>query len=250
MSPSEPWSTWRERWRTFQESYVPDRPGLLSAVAEHIAAWSGGMPVRLLDLCAGPGSVADAVVERLPTSAVVAVDHDPWLLELGRRTAAARASIAWVDADLRECGWERRLPVGRYDAVTLVSALPWLTDDQIRLALAAAVRLLASDGVVIVADELMTRDQMGPGLQHLRRDGDCLVAGGLTWAAFWARAAAVHDFRDLLDERWRQLGPRRASAPRSSTQIQGLLRNAGLYVTGEIWRRCAWAAVSGTGRVG
>jgi SAM-dependent methyltransferase len=234
------WQAWARRWRAFQESYVLERPRQLALLAEYVATCSGGTPVRLLDLCAGPGAAADAILQRLPGATAIAVDCDPWLQELGRRTAVARDRIAWLERDLRDPGWDADLPPGSCDAVTLVTALPWLDDASLAQAFRGAARLLAPGGLLLVADELWSGSPRLDRLTHeatLRWQAQAQTASGLTWPTFWREAAAVPEFHDLLAQRARVLGPRRPSPPRRTADVTTLLAGAGLPHAGEIWRR-------------
>jgi predicted RNA methylase len=56
---------------------------------------------RVLDLGAGTGSLAAVVLDRLPEARCVAVELDPVMSEIGRRTIGdAGGRLRWIDADL------------------------------------------------------------------------------------------------------------------------------------------------------
>jgi len=82
---STPWSQWLTRWDRFQEAYVPGRELQFRLIVDYLALLHRDSPLRVLDLCAGPGSFGSRLLEERPDARVVALDHDPWLLELGRR---------------------------------------------------------------------------------------------------------------------------------------------------------------------
>jgi trans-aconitate methyltransferase len=233
------WAEWAERWRLFQESYVPQRQQMLETLAGYVHSSSGSTPARVLDLCCGPGSVADTILRELPSATATALDCDPWLLELGRRTAASRSRITWVEGDLRHPRWAETVPAGPYDAVTLVTALPWLDDDVLCAAFRTAASLLAPEGVVLLADELPTG---APSIQKLTEHAlRAWQAGGqatrrVEWHSFWGGAATVPAFRELLEERDRRMAPRRPSPVRTADLLHQMLATAGLGDSGEIWR--------------
>ena len=229
------WVRWAERWRRFQQAYVPDRERQLAVIAEYVALASRGRGPRVLDLGCGPGSVADAVLLRCPAARAVAVDLDPWLLELGRRTAAAAERVEWVEADLRNPRWTRAIPSGPYDAVLSATAFHWLEPAEVWRIYGQAARLLRDDGIVLVGDILPTGS---PRLQQLARAALASheAARGETWNAFWRDARAVPEFTALVRERDRRLLPRRPVIARSIDEHAAALAEAGFREVGEVWR--------------
>jgi SAM-dependent methyltransferase len=232
---TDAWAEWARRWQAFQEAYVPDRERQLSVMAEYAALATGGRARCVLDLGAGPGAVADAVLQRCPSARAVAVDFDPWLMELGRHTAAAAERIQWVDADLREPGWVDALPSGPYDAIVTATALHWLDDREVRRLYREAHGLLGQRGILLVADLLPTGS---PKVARLAQGALTAHEAGRdeSWSDFWRGARAVPEFSRLVDERDRRLLPRRPVVPSPIDEHAAALAQAGFREVGEVWR--------------
>ena len=116
------------RWDAQQARYLPGREerfGLICDLVEQIAPPSP----RILDLCAGPGSLSARLLERLPQSSVTAVDFDPAHIELGRRRLGER--VNWCELDLRQPGWDEQFADGSFDAVVTATAIHWFTAEEI-----------------------------------------------------------------------------------------------------------------------
>jgi SAM-dependent methyltransferase len=235
------WRAWYARWDRFQESYVPDREAQFGLMLDYVALWWRNGAVRALDLASGPGCVADRLLRRLPDAEVAAVDCDPWLLEMGRRALADAGRVEWVDADLREEGWTRRLPHPAYEAVLTTTALHWLSGDEVKRTYRALAEVVVPDGLFLNADIMPTGSPTVGGLARsaLERWRAQRAAGpdGEHWQTFWGGAGQVPEFRDLLAERARRLGPRRPLRPLSLEFHRDALLEAGFREVGEIWRR-------------
>lgn len=235
------WRTWRARWERFQDAYVPQREQQFALFAEYISLARPEGPVRLLDACSGPGSVAEHVLERLPCAEIVAVDIDPWLLELGRRTSAAAERIRWVDADLRDGEWLSALPRSDFDGVLCATAMHWLQRDEIERLYGELASILVPGGVLLIADVAATGT---PGVQRLartaserRRNSATARPGADDWPGFWQDARRVPEFRQLLVERDRRLGPPRPFLSKPFSFQERALQQAGFRELGEVWRR-------------
>lgn len=117
------WASWVSRWDRQQQTYVRDRDdqlGFMFDVAEQL----GAAPGRMVDLACGPGSISARAVERFPAAEIVAIDMDPLLLELGRRTLGDR--VQWIDENLRGDGWKAAVEPGSVDLVFTATALHWI----------------------------------------------------------------------------------------------------------------------------
>ena len=169
------------------------------------------------------------MLSQRPRSCVVAVDYDPWLLELGRRTASR--SIAWIDADLR-ARWRGALPEKRYDAVVATTAMQWFEDDEVgriyRDVAALTCTFLTSD--LIAAGGANAREVAR--LATLRRRS----RGGEHWSDFWSDARTEAVFADLLEERDRRFAGRPPMPSRPLEFHESALRAAGFADVDEIWR--------------
>jgi trans-aconitate methyltransferase len=226
-----PWPEWLARWDRFQEAYVPGRELQFRLIADYLALLRAQ---SVLDLCAGPGSFGSRLLGELPEARIVAVDHDPWLLELGRRAAPRADGITWIDADLRN-EWRAALPAGTFDAVVATTAMQWFDDDEVERiyhdVAYLAPTFVTSDIVPAGSAESRSLAQLATHRQRAR-GGDHLVD-------FWADAHAEPVFATLLEERDRRFDGRRPLPGRPLEFHDRALRNAGFSDVTEIWRHGA-----------
>jgi ubiquinone/menaquinone biosynthesis C-methylase UbiE len=243
VAGTELWDAWARRWRSFQEAYVPDRERQLDVMAECVALVAGGRAGTILDLASGAGSVADAVLERCPELRAVAVDLDPWLIELGRQTARAADRIEWVEADLRDPRWVTALPGDGYVAVTCATALHWLRHPEVRRLYYDARRLMIRDGILVVADVMPVGS---PRLRRLARAAAATreAATGERWDRFWAEVRAVPEFGPIMRERSRRQLVRPPCVSLALDAHVAALTQAGFGEAGEVWRVHEAAAVA------
>jgi SAM-dependent methyltransferase len=120
------------RWDAQQARYLPGREerfGLICDLVEQIAPPSP----RILDLCAGPGSLSARLLERLPLASITAVDFDPAHIELGHadHLPISAPRIAAISADLLD-RWKDEQLAGAEDYAEYRAALrsePALAED-------------------------------------------------------------------------------------------------------------------------
>jgi ubiquinone/menaquinone biosynthesis C-methylase UbiE len=209
---------------------------------DYAAAWCPRRPLRLLDLCSGPGSLARRALERLPSVEVVAVDVDPWLLELGRRVVDDSTRLTWRWADLRDERWLQALPHSEFDAVVSTTATHWFEPEELSRIYRQITTILAPDGLLANAD-VIPDEANGSRTARLAREmlsrwqaARIRRADGKDWRGFWDDARREPAFARLLAERDKVLGFRR---PRRALPLQAhiaALHRAGLRQTTEIWR--------------
>ncbi|HTT73122.1 MAG TPA: class I SAM-dependent methyltransferase [Thermoplasmata archaeon] len=180
---------WRRRWDAQQAHLVPLREARYDFL---IGALKRGVPARgrVLDLGCGTGSLSERILAARPRARVVAVDHDPLLLALGRTALGdQRGRLTWVDADLRADGWDRALPRGSFDAAVSSTALHWLTTDELAALYRVLARRLRRGAIFLNADQL----EFEPGARELRRLARAAgrewarraAPAGESWSAFW-----------------------------------------------------------------
>jgi tRNA (cmo5U34)-methyltransferase len=108
----------------------------------------------VLDLGVGSGLVADAVLERLPSAALVGIDFSEPMLERARERLdrfGSRAHLLRHDlADLAAL----TLPVKRYAAVISIQTLHHLSDAEKEAAIAWAARVLEPGGLIMIVDRV------------------------------------------------------------------------------------------------
>ena len=228
------WQAWSDRWDTQQTRYVPDREERFGVIADVVAAAAGERP-RVLDLGCGPGSLSLRLLDRLPGADVTAVDADPVLLTLGRRTAGSRAGLSWADRDLRHEDWTRDLR-GPYDAAVSTTALHWLPASRLPAFYAELAGLLRPGGVLVDGDHLA--DEPGSALAGLakamRRDEETAQP----WERWWAEIEREPELADAFAERTRRQHehPRADESGLLSTHLDAL-RSAGFAEAGTVWQR-------------
>jgi ubiquinone/menaquinone biosynthesis C-methylase UbiE len=234
------WSTWSGRWDRFQESYVPHREVQFEVIGDYLELRGSGEALRILDLCCGPGSVAGRLLQRFPSAEVLAVDCDPWLLALGRRTAPSAERITWIDADLREEAWIAALPSGDFDAVVVTTAMQWFTSDEIARIYHDIHGCLLPRGSFLNADVIPCGDsgtrRLSEAAYRGRRRRSVAAPNGEHWATFWAAARAEPAFGELVAHRDRRLHGRSPLRARDLEFHLAALRDAGFTDVGEVWR--------------
>lgn len=177
---------WVRRWERQQEVYVPERESTFTLMLD-ILERLGAVPGRAVDLGCGPGSLAARVLARWPVASVTAVDLDPVLMELGRRTIGDR--VRWAEADLRKSTWTAEL--GQVDSVLSATALHWLGPEHVAHLANGLASLLRPGGVFLDYDTMPLAVDL-PRLRalsdELRLDltEDVLSDGTAeSWAAWW-----------------------------------------------------------------
>lgn len=233
------WVGWVERWDRQQAGYLPGREEqfeLMLDVVERVV----GKPSRFLDLACGPGSIATRAAARFPDTRVLALDLDPFLLELGRRTAD-NARITFVEGDLRRSGWDDVIGAEPLDAVCSATALHYLDKARIDDVAEVLARRIRPGGVFVNVDTLRLGPDVVPRLDELAASlrqhfWDGSHASGIEdWRSWWDAARAEPAFADLLAERDRRLvGPDPDRPPVTLPGMTSALRAAGFAEVGVI----------------
>lgn len=168
---------------------------------------------------------------RFPDAEVVALDLDPVMVDLGRRTLGDR--VRWVEADLRQPTWPEALPGEPFDAVVSATALHWLDAEQLPALAAGLARVLRPGGAFLNFDTLLA-DPADPRLAALTRDLRVARADSRTaedgfedFYAWWSSLAEEAELRDLFAERDRRFGSRRHGTGTALPQWDRALRGAG-----------------------
>jgi tRNA (cmo5U34)-methyltransferase len=139
-------------WVADAEARDPDRAEQLALLAALIPR-PRDAAIRVLDLGAGYGPVARAVLATFPRAQVTLLDYSEAMLEHARpRLAAYAAQVRYVLRDLSRPGWEQGLDVP-FDAVVSASVLHNLGDPQRIAALYGEIaRVLAPGGAFLNLD--------------------------------------------------------------------------------------------------
>ena len=144
-----------------------NRPWLLSSFAtEYLplipdvhARLQADPPAQVADFACGVGWASIAIADAYPTAIVTGFDLDESSIEIARKNAAAKGLADRVTFEVRDIA-ETSLE-GGYDLVVVIEAIHDLS--QPVEALASIRRVLAPDGVAIVADEKTADSFAAPG---------------------------------------------------------------------------------------
>lgn len=244
-TPAAGWDAWLTRWECFQAAYVPERNNLFDAMCRYAEDCTTGGILRAVDLCAGPASLGGRLASRAPHARIIAVDADPFLIEMGRH-GRSTSRIKWVQADLRFSGWSAELH-GPFDAALCSTAMHWFNDEEVRAIYRETTRFLRRGGALLVADAMphgTTGAQAASRNMLERVEASQIAAGcGEHWVSFWSAVEAEPAFAELLAERLRILEVRRPRVVPSLEFHIDALAKAGFTEIGEVWRRDAWAVV-------
>ncbi len=119
-------------------------------------------PLRLLDLGAGYGALAAAVLADRPSARAVCLDGSEEMIKLGReRSAGLGGRMEFVRGPLDSAGWLKLIP-GPFDAVISARALHHLTHEERRRLFRDVHGLIRPGGCFINADSFK------PGSEALR----------------------------------------------------------------------------------
>jgi len=156
-------TSWEETWgsREFIERWA-GKGGWQAPIREAQTAMVLRMipqpieaPIRILDIGAGYGALALAVLSERPNATAVCLDASAAMLKLGEeRSAELKNRISFVQGSLEAADWSAAAP-GVFDAVISARALHHFTENQRRRFIFKEVfGLLASGGCFINADNV------------------------------------------------------------------------------------------------
>jgi tRNA (cmo5U34)-methyltransferase len=120
---------------------------------------------RVLDLGAGTGLLAAAVLCRLPTAEVVLVDRSEAMLEQARRRFADDARVQMRVAELAD-----PLPRGPFDAVVSGLAIHHMPHEGKRDLFRRVREVLSADGVFVNVEQLAAPDAMVEAMYDERHE--------------------------------------------------------------------------------
>lgn len=218
------------------DGYQPGRRDLLRAAFDAAERELTGPPASVLDVGAGPGTTAEAVLRKWPDAQVTLLDVDPVLTSLAR-TALPAARVRY--ADLRTPAWSSAAG-GPYDLVLVVMTLHYFPEPRAAQLYQEIRPLVRPSGMLLVADTVTdTQDDAGAATGADDPADDPADAGHrdggreTAWSRWWAEIAADPAMARVLDRRARVLA-RMVSAE---------------FVAGPSWHRhAARRAGFGTGR--
>ncbi|MFZ0334098.1 MAG: class I SAM-dependent methyltransferase [Candidatus Acidiferrales bacterium] len=192
---------------------------------------AGEQPLRILDLCCGPGDVGRAVQRRFPNAHVDGVDRDPFLTSICRGVnARSGAKGKTFVRDLEDTHWHSPLSPP-YDAVVVANALHWFTPKRVVEIATDVLRLLRAGGAFIVVEPTRPDTPFRAGFDgwtatqppRYRREN---------WERFWSRANHLlgYDHIELLGSRSDRIDEGAVA------DWIALLRGAGFASPDVLWR--------------
>jgi SAM-dependent methyltransferase len=227
------------------QAFFPHRGDCLAAIGDVLAELLPAGPWRLLDLGAGTGTLAGALLDRFPKARVVALDLDPVLLAIGRGALEdGGGRLTWRQIDLRTPDWPEYLRADTpFDAVVSLATLHHFTSRELASIYAALAGLIRPGGLLINAEGLAAGP---PDAQIARRFDEARRRSSPPADGWWEAIAADPAFavavaeRDLLRHRMH------GAAPRLSAEAHvRALRRAGFAEAAVAWRYLDEAAVVG-----
>jgi SAM-dependent methyltransferase len=238
------WAAWAERWEAQQQLHIPRREERFEVMLELVTEVVGTAPPLVLDLACGPGSISRRVLQRFPETRVVALDADPLLLEIGKRSLGeAHPRLRWVQADLRKEDWSEGLnPRVTFDAVLTSTAMHWLAASDLVRVYRTLAEIIRPGGIFLNAEHLMGSrpgTRMGQIVRSVRtRLGRAAARDGENWDSWWEAARTTPSFAPLLAERdtvFSELHPRHDEYITAQFHEESLAI-AGFAETAVVWR--------------
>lgn len=175
--------------RTFVRANRPMIP-LLYHIAQKVTSEMtlAQHPIRVLEIGAALGCWGIALASLHPKSQVVAVDTPETLKETQQIVAAAKvhARYTWVPGNMLQIEQETH----SYDLIVLNEVCHTISPSLLVSWLTHVVRMLAPDGVLLIADMVLDDDYAGPS-RHLLSATKLLVTGG-------GQLMNINDYRQLL----------------------------------------------------
>ncbi|MGQ0625798.1 MAG: class I SAM-dependent methyltransferase [Sporichthyaceae bacterium] len=239
------WSELLRSWDRQQDVYIEHRERRFEVMFSYLEALLPRAGIRVLDLACGPGAISARLLARCDGAHAVAVDVDPVLLTIGRRTLGDQGGrLNWVQADLRAHDWMARVgESGSFDAVLSSTALHWLSPSDLVRVYHDVRRLLVPGGVFLNADYLpleSAASRISEVTKEVgKRRGAALVAAGAQeWAPWWEQIKSYPELADAIAER-EQIWPHGTTDDWSAARLgfhRHALDEAGFAESEVVWQ--------------
>jgi SAM-dependent methyltransferase len=241
------WAGWAASWEARMQAFFPRRQECLSAIMEVLTELLPAGPWRILDLGAGTGSLARALLDRFPVARVVALDLDPVLMQIGKGALGdAGGRLVWRQIDLRAPGWPALLgPDGAqpFDAIISLATLHHFSPRERAEIYRSIVSLVRPGGLALNAEGLAAgspTSQMARTFDAARRRGSPPADG------WWEAVGADPAFAEAVAEREGLRDRMRGAGQHSSAEAHcRALRRAGCTEAAVVWRYLDEALVVG-----
>jgi SAM-dependent methyltransferase len=165
------------------------KPNDLDLIASAIP-FARDQPIRVLDLCCGPGDVGRAIRKTYPNAHVDGIDRDPFLTSICR-AANHRAHIPGtvIVRDLQDDGWLDALS-GDYDVVATVNALHWFHAERAEQLAKDVYGTLRAGGLFLVAEPASAEASFAAGFEAWKTRQAPRYSHE-SWQRLWSRANAL-----------------------------------------------------------
>ncbi len=156
-------------------------------VIDHLCGQLQGMatkPLKVLELCTGPGALSQQILDRVPVAKYVGIDISPASMQYVQElTQELNIETHWLAADLNGDEWID-LVENDYDAVVALQSVHDLGGEaEVRRIYRVAQDLLQDGGLFINADLLRNENDpldKNPGRFSIQRHEQMLFEAGFT----------------------------------------------------------------------
>jgi SAM-dependent methyltransferase len=190
-------------------------------------------PIRLLDLCCGPGDVGRAARRQFPKAQIDCVDRDVFLTAICA-SVNQRDGVASniVIADLKDKDWQAGLS-SSYDAIVTVNALHWFDRAHTARLVQDIHGLLRPGGAFLFAEPADAEAPFVAGVKDWKAAQPPRYTRE-NWQRFWSRATEILGY-----DHTKLLGSRNANYIDERMSVAGwmqLLHSAGFVLTDVLFR--------------
>ena len=182
------------------------KPNDLELIASAIP-FPRAQPIRVLDLCCGPGDVGRAIWQIYPNGHIDGIDRDPFLTSIcAAVNQRARVPGTLVVRDLTDDRWVDQLP-GNYDVVATVNALHWFDAGRAAQLVMDVHGTLRGGGLFLLAEPACPATPFLAGFEEWKAKQRPRYTRE-NWQRFWAKANALlgYDHTTLLGGQASRIG--------------------------------------------
>ena len=225
-----------QHWDSRADLVIPRRQEFLEMILSVMAVAADRDDLRVIDLGAGTGVLADKILQRWPRASVVCVDKSAEMIEIGSAKFENDSRVLWLQRDLAAPDWPAGLATP-FDAVVSSLTIHLIPDDAKRRLYRWAFEHLVPGGVLVSADRLRAATPTLDDLYH----------------ELWMQHI-VQRTKEVLGKnvelatiRERQRSMDQAAELKCATLEQNLdwLREAGFSAVECYWKNWQWAVFGG-----
>jgi trans-aconitate 2-methyltransferase len=160
-----------------------------------VIPFSRDRPVRVLDLCCGPGDVGRALHRMYRAAQVDCVDRDPFLAAICKGiNQRDRVPGKIVVRDLHD-GWPEEL-AGSYDVAAMVNSLHWFDATSAAQLLTHVHESLCSGGIFLLAEPARSEQPFTTGFTEWSATQPQRYSEE-SWKRFWFRANDILGYNHI-----------------------------------------------------